>query len=352
MALPSRIASARARVLDEAIRALPSEWFKPAALIYWTDLLISSAFGWTLFVLAVRAHGWTRALLLVPATGALYRSVLFIHEITHLNSGDLPFFKVAWNALIGVPLLIPSFLYESVHLDHHRQRCYGTPADPEYVPYGRRRPAIIIASAALSLLAPLLFAVRFGILAPLGWMVPRLGRTIRERASALVINTQYVRQGALDRAARLEEAAAFAMFWTVAGLAWAGVLPAAMFVCWAVAVSAASLANAVRTLAAHRYDNDDGELSMIGQLLDSCTIAPQRPIGSAAGDAARALAAPVGLRFHALHHWIPSLPYHNLGRAHRRLVAALAADAPYRETLADGFTPVLRDLFRRSRAQS
>jgi len=31
--------------------------------------------------------------------------------------------------------------------------------------------------------------------------------------------------------------------------------------------------NAVRTLAAHRYDEDAGELSMSEQLLDSCTIA-------------------------------------------------------------------------------
>jgi len=58
------------------------------------------------------------------------------------------------------------------------------------------------------------------------------------------------------------------------------------------------------------------------------------------------------LRYHALHHWIPSLPYHNLGRAHRRLVDVLTADAPYRTTIADGFTTVLRDLVRRSRTQS
>ena len=60
--------------------------------------------------------------------------------------------------------------------------------------------------------------------------------------------------------------------------------------------------------------------------------------------------APVGLRYHALHHWIPSLPYHNLGRVHRLLVARLQADAPYRATIEPGFSPPLRDLVRRSRA--
>ena len=60
------------------------------------------------------------------------------------------------------------------------------------------------------------------------------------------------------------------------------------------------------------------------QLLDSCTISPSTLPGRMAAqvaNAVRTLIAPVGLRYHALHHWIPSLPYHNLGRAHRLLIA-------------------------------
>ena len=89
---------------------------------------------------------------------------------------------------------------------------------------------------------------------------------------------------------------------------------------------------------------------MTEQLLDSCTIGPSAFTGVA--DAVRALVAPVGLRYHALHHWIPSLPYHNLGRAHRKLVAALHAEAPYRATIERGFTSPLRDLLRRSRTHT
>jgi fatty acid desaturase len=95
---------------------------------------------------------------------------------------------------------------------------------------------------------------------------------------------------------------------------------------------------------------------MTDQLLDSCTIAPaervSHPLGARVAAAGRALVAPVGLRYHALHHWIPSLPYHNLGRTHRRLVAALASDGPYGATLERGFASALRDLLRRSRAPS
>ncbi len=315
-------------------------------------MLGSALVGWTALGLAVATRGWTRGALLAVATCALYRSVLFIHEITHLNARDVPWFRGAWNAVVGVPLLIPSFLYEGVHTDHHRQRTYGTAADPEYVPYARRRAYVLALSVAAAPLAPLFLAFRFAVLAPLSWIVPPLRAWVRRHASALVINLRYVRRVPFDRAARIEEVAACGLVWTLAALWWIGRVPAALPACWVAAAAAASLANAIRTMAAHRYDHDEDELDMLAQLLDSCTIAPHGGLPSSIADLARALVAPVGLRYHALHHWIPSLPYHNLGRAHRRLTAAVRRDAPYRATFADGFTPLIRDLVHRSRAHS
>src|ERR1051325_333418 len=249
----------RARALDDAIRAIPAAWFRPSPLIYWSDLTASAAIGWTTFVVAVVSRGWTRAAWLLVSACALYRAVLFIHEITHLNARDVPGFRFVWNTIVGVPLLIPSFLYEAGHTDHHRQRCYGTEADPEYVPYGRQKPIVIVVSALASLLAPVAFAVRFAIMAPLSWIAPPVARAIRAHASALVINTRYVRHAAFDRAARIEEAAACGVFWAVAALVARGRLTIAVIACWAIASAAASFANAVRTFAAHRYDNDAGE---------------------------------------------------------------------------------------------
>ena len=340
--------SRRISAIDEAIHALPIEWFRPSRAIYWTDLLAAATIGWAAFAWAVAARSaLDRAAFLAVAMLALYRAVLFIHELTHLARRDVPWFRLACSALVGVPLLIPAFLYEGVHTEHHRQRSYGTEADPEYFPYGRRRPILILISLGASLLAPLALAVRFGVLAPVSWIVPPLGRMVRERASALAINPRFVRLAPISAAGRVEEAAACAVVWMAVSLWWNGHLPTSAFACWAATVAVTSGVNAVRTLAAHRYDRDEGELRMIDQLVDSCTI--DGGTGRRMLIIGHTLVAPLGLRFHALHHWIPSLPYHNLGRAHRRLVAALGGDAPYRATVERGFSPILRDLVRRSR---
>ena len=343
---------AGAAALEEAIRAIPAECFRAAPFIYWCDLLASAGAGWIAFGLALRSSGAMRVGLLVGTTAALYRAVLFIHEITHRAARDVPYFKLAWNILVGVPLLIPSFLYEGVHLDHHRQRCYGTAGDPEYVPYGRRRPQVMLASVAASLLAPVAFAARFALAAPLSWIVPSVRRVVLERASALVINAEYRRRTPLDRGALLQEAAACALVWILAWGWWIGLVPIAAIASWAAVTASASFVNALRTLAAHRYDHDDGELEMVEQLLDSCTITPQTGAGAGVANLARALVAPVGLRYHALHHWIPSVPYHNLGEVHRRLVATIGPAAPYRSTFTSGFGAAIRDLIHRSRTQS
>jgi len=150
----------------------------------------------------------------------------------------------------------------------------------------------------------------------------------------------------------LEEAGACALVWTAATLVALHILPFRAIVAWLAVAAATSTINAVRTLAAHRYGHDDDtELTMVAQLLDTCTIARRQAAGRAAGriEASwRALWAPVGLRYHALHHWIPSLPYHNLGRAHRLLAGTLAADSPYAATSEPDIVTAVASLVRRA----
>ena len=111
-----------------------------------------------------------------------------------------------------------------------------------------------------SLFAPVIFSVRFAILAPLGWLIPPVGRFVTDRLSSLVINHRYVRHAAIGVAGRAQEAGAFAVCWTAAFLWWTGFLPTSVVWCYALVSAVASGINAARTLAAHRYDNDHDEL--------------------------------------------------------------------------------------------
>jgi fatty acid desaturase len=175
-----------------------------------------------------------------------------------------------------------------------------------------------------------------------------------------VLNHRYVRHAPMDRTAHLQEALASAFVWTVVALYAMNIVPANALAGWYFVTTVASAINTIRTLAAHRYDHDvsadqattaNASLTMTEQLLDSCTIRPTPgPIGRCAV-VWRELWAPVGLRYHALHHWIPSLPYHNLGRAHRLLLATLGANTPYEATQYPAIAPVVVDLIRRASKQ-
>ncbi len=104
--------------------------------------------------------------------------------------------------------------------------------------------------------------------------------------------------------------------------------------------------NSLRTVASHRWYNEwnkpEPEMTFIEQLLDSVNF-PRRAIITE-------LWGPIGMRFHALHHLFPSMPYHAMPAAHRRLMAGLPADSPYRRTVEKSLTSALVHLWRRAAA--
>jgi fatty acid desaturase len=122
----------------------------------------------------------------------------------------------------------------------------------------------------------------------------------------------------------------------------AGILPVENVVkVYFVAVGVVGL-NQLRTLGAHRFRHRGEELTFLEQLLDSVNY-PRWPLLTG-------LWAPIGLRYHALHHLFPSIPYHNLHEAHLRLMAQLPADSPYRQTVSPGLWAALSVLWRSARS--
>jgi fatty acid desaturase len=79
-------------------------------------------------------------------------------------------------------------------------------------------------------------------------------------------------------------------------------------------------------------------MTVTAQYLDSVNVPPPALLP--------ALWAPVGLRYHALHHLLPSVPYHNLGVAHRRLTAMVEQDSPYHKASYAGLPGLVSQLAR------
>lgn len=310
------------------------------ARIYWPDMLGSAAVGYAALAGAILVHGaWAAVALGLVAVLTLYRALLFIHELTHLHRNALPGFRTAWNVLVGIPMLTPSFMYEGVHTLHHARTRYGTPEDPEYLPLALMKPWSLPAFVLIALLAPIGLILRYAILAPLGVLVPAVRKMNWERFSALAINPGFRRRPP-------EADVKLRFFWLEVGAAaWAMVLIASVFVIgWhpllvALAVfSLVALLNQLRTLVAHLWENEGDAMTVTAQYLDSVNVPPPSPLA--------ALWAPVGLRYHALHHLMPSMPYHSLGEAHRRLRVHFETDTTFWQANHKGMTVLLARIAR------
>ena len=291
--------------------------------IYWPDMLVSALLGYAALAGAILVAQPVLAVACgIIAALAIYRALLFIHELTHIHRDALPGFRLVWNLLVGIPVLTPSFMYEGVHTLHHARTRYGTPEDPEYLPLALMKPWSLPLFILVALLAPVALIFRFAVLVPLGAILPPVRSFVWERFSALSINPAFRRrspEGEFRRMVIWQETLASA--WAIALLA------STQFIGWRplliamVVLSGTAVFNQLRTLVAHLWQNEGDAMTVTAQYLDSVNVPPP--------GLAPALWAPVGLRYHALHHLLPSLPYHSLAEAHRRLHARFGHQSTY-----------------------
>ncbi|SCY94515.1 Fatty acid desaturase [Novosphingobium aromaticivorans] len=308
--------------------------------IYWPDMLASAALGYGALAGAIlSANPFIATLWGVVAALALYRALLFIHELTHIHKNALPGFRFGWNLLVGIPMLTPSLMYEGVHTLHHARTRYGTADDPEYLPLALMKPWSLPLFILVAILLPVGLLIRSAVLVPLGAVIPPLGRLVWERASALSINPDFRRRPPEGEFARM-------VFWQELGAsAWA------LFLVWWSAthgwrplligiavISLTAVLNQIRTLVAHLWENEGDAMTVTGQYLDSVNVPPPAVLAP--------LWAPVGLRYHALHHLLPSMPYHSLGEAHSRLKKHLGLESTYEKANYRGLLPLVGRLAR------
>lgn len=306
-----------------AARDLTKGLGEAKAGIYWPDMLISAGLGYAGIATAIVSDSLAVQLAAgLVAALALYRALMFIHELTHIHRDALPGFRTAWNVLVGIPMLTPSFMYEGVHVIHHKRTQYGTIEDPEYLPLALMKPWSLPLFVIVAMLLPVALIARFGVLYPLGLVIPPLRKFTWERFSALSINPEFRRKAPEgDFALRVRWQEAGASLWTIALIASVFVFGWQPLATALAILSLAAVLNQLRTLVAHLWENEGEAMTVTAQFLDSVNVPPP-------GLAAE-IWAPVGLRYHALHHLMPSMPYHDLPEAHRRLARELGTGSTY-----------------------
>jgi fatty acid desaturase len=338
--VPARVSRKDDNAMLKSAASLTRDLNSPNALVYWADMLGSAVLGYGALYLALNADSAVAGIAAgLIAVLALYRAGSFIHELTHLKQNAIPGFRLVWNLIVGIPLLVPSFMYEGVHNQHHAKSYYGTVNDPEYLPLALMKPWTLPLFLVAAVLAPIGVLIRFGILTPLSLLAPSLRETVVAKYSGLQINPKFRRKwpdGAFRRDWILQEVAA--SIWAIALIAMAatGIVPLRDFAILLGVASGVMFLNQVRTLVAHLWENDGEPMSVTAQYLDSVNVPPPGTLP--------ALWAPVGLRYHALHHLLPGVPYHNLGEAHRRLVRELAPASIYFDSNHRGLSPLIARL--------
>lgn len=311
---------------------------KPNPLIFWADFLASSTAGYALTYWAS-----TFPLFSLPHIGVvflaaicMFRACMFMHEAVHAGR-QIPGFTTAFNLYFAFVNKLPLYIYD-VHRAHHLQELYGTEQDSEYDLIKRDLPNLLI-PIVVTLLQPALMIVRFGVVP---WFLPFIGErarnTIYQRASTFALNRNYRRPlpDAAERRKWYWQDAACAFYHLVfVVLCIAGVLSWNLLLAWYEVAVIAMLANYYRVMSSHAYLTGFSPTTRKQQILDSLTVT---------GSPWLWWLFPVGLRYHALHHMMPHVPYHHMAKVHRILLTRLPDDHPYRTTIVDGFLQAYRRL--------
>jgi fatty acid desaturase len=321
------------------LRRLVADLVRPDPVRYWLDGTLAAGAAWLAFVALCTAPAFAPwcAIAYLSAVLLWYRASIFIHELAHLRPTHVPGFRTAWNLAVGLPMLLPSILYEGVHAGHHRKATYGTEQDPEYLPLAGS-PALIVTFVLAGLALPLLLAFRFLVAVPASVLSRRLRRWLEINGSAFTMNPKYARKptAAERRSLWRWDALLTTCVWLfVLGCA-RGWLPWKIAASWYAVYAGVCVLNHLRTLVAHRYRSGGRPTDHAGQLADS--IDTPEPWWTA-------LWAPLGLRYHALHHLLPNLPYHRLPVAYERIRSASSLGDLYSQARGPGFWRSLRLLW-------
>lgn len=284
-------------------------------LTYFLDFVISASIFYASFVYGGMQSNWLIKIpLYVVSVLSVYRMSVFSHEIVHMGN-RFPTFVVLWNLICAPVILYTSAFFRS-HIDHHRSDSYGSDKDPEYVKFWENGYVSKL-YLGLSPLVPFMEFFKRAVLIPASWLIPAYRKKRAEKESLASIHGNYIATPHIRPASGFEkfmEVLITIECLAILGFAIYDSTCVPWIVKWLSILGCGILINSARTLYAHRYTIAKSPVPLAEQFDDSITL-DLHPVLAF-------LVAPVGLKYHAIHHLFPYLPYHSLGKAHRRLLAA------------------------------
>ena len=308
------------------IKQSPVNFFEINPAKYWFDLVLCTVMAYTsaTIYLVAPLFSWVQIVAFPFAVFWLYRGNSMVHEVSHLGKKQFRGFGCGWNILLGIPTLFPSTFFTCHHRDHHSGRYYGTPQDPEYI-VNVFKPGSILSTAFYVLhLAtyPLYVFVRF-LFAPISYLNPRWRDFTLRRLSSFTLNWNYERNlTRLDRKTfAIVEFCCFVRAWLIPLGVFLGLSDwTRMPLMYLLAITILA-ANQMRFFADHHFESHGEKMSMHDHIADSCNYSKS--------DFLTWLFFPFAIRFHALHHLFPTIPYHNLSAAHQYLIDNLPEHSFY-----------------------
>lgn len=282
-------------------------------LTYLFDFLLSASVFYAAFLYSgISSNLLVKCALYVVAVLSVYRMSVFSHEIVHMGN-RFPLFVVLWNVICAPAILYSSAFFRS-HIDHHRSDSYGSEKDPEYARFWDTSYMSKL-YLGFSPLVPFLEFFKRAILIPVSWVIPGYRKKMKSKEVLASIHGNYEATPHIRPASKFENFIDFMItIECVAILALA--IYDQQYVSWIIkwlsVLGLGILINSARTLHAHLYTISKTPVPLAEQFDDSITLNLH--------PAAAFLVAPVGLKYHAIHHLFPFLPYHSLGKAHKRLL--------------------------------
>ncbi len=312
---------------------------RPIPIIFWLDFLLSLLTGNGFLYFAVKNTSFSpeQVLCIFISAVFLFRAGVFMHEAVHAAK-QIPLFDLGYNFLHGFVHKLPLYIF-GAHKHHHAAETYGTMNDPEYELL-KGSPLHYVTPIFSQTVMPLLLLIRFGIVPALLPFIGEKGRNvIYQYASTFALNLRFKRSLPNEKE-RIE------WYWQDAGcffyntiffaLMISGVWSWKVFFIWYAIFYLTFLFNFYRVMTSHTYSTNFNQTNRKLQILDSVTVTGSWILGL--------VFYPVGMRYHALHHLFPHIPYHNLARLHRSILTTIPAGHPYRETLVLNYFDALRRL--------